>query len=109
MNLLKRIIVKTLLTSLGLFLITSCECSRSAKGVIIDETTQLPMDSVRVEGLTISLYHIYSDSVGKYFISTKMTGAVGGCPDYKVSYSKEGYQTQVVVNPEKSNIFMRPN
>ena len=109
MNLQKYIPVKILLVSLGLFLITSCECRRIAHGVIVDETTQLPLDSVRVEGLTITLYDVYSDSSGNYSIGTSMTGAVGGCPDYKVSYSKEGYQTQVIENPEKSTIYMRPN
>lgn len=92
----------------GLFFI-SCECRRDAKGVIIDETTQLPLDSVRVEGLTITLYSVYSDSLGSYSISTSMTGAVGGCPDYKVSFSKAGYQTQVVENPGEGTIFLRPN
>lgn len=80
----------------------SCECRRSANGIIIDEATQRPLDSVRVEGLTITLYSVFSDSLGNYSVVTSMTGTVGGCPDYNVSFSKEGYQTQVLVNPEGS-------
>lgn len=89
-------------------LFTSCECNRTAKGQIIDEITQLPIDSVVVEGLTISFYKTLSDSTGNYFIATKTTGAVKGCPEYKVSYSKEGYQTKVVINPGERIIYLQP-
>jgi len=98
--------IKFLLASLTLLLITSCECRRNAKGIIMDEATQLPIDSVRVEALTITLYDVYSDSSGNYSIGTSMTGSVGGCPDYNVSFSKEGYQTQVLVNPN-GNVYLK--
>lgn len=92
------------LISLGFFY--SCECSRQAKGLVLDETTQEPLDSVLVEALTITKYGVYSDSLGSYFISSGMTGAVGGCPDYEVSFSKEGYHSQTLVNPD-GNVYLK--
>jgi hypothetical protein len=109
MKLQKHVPFKTCLFLIVFAFLFSCECSRSAKGQIIDESTQLPIDSVMVEGLTMSMYEVYSDSLGNYVISTKTTGAVGGCPDYKVSYSKAGYETKVLENPGESNIYLKPN
>ena len=106
MNLRNNIFLKIMYVLFSGLFLTSCECSRDASGVIMDETTQQPLDSVKVEGLTITLYSVFSDSLGNYSIGTSMTGAVGGCPDYKVSFSKEGYYSQVLVNPD-GNVYMR--
>src|SRR5690554_2170846 len=106
MNLRKYISFKIILVLFCAFFVISCECRRDASGVIMDETTQKPLDSVKVEALTITLYSVFSDSLGNYSIGTGMTGATGGCPDYKVSFSKEGYYSQVLVNPD-GNVYMR--
>ena len=84
----------------------SCECNRTAHGLVLDKTTQLPIDSVLVKGLESVYYDSYSDETGNYFMTTGMIGAVGGCPDMKISFSKEGYYDITVVNPGEDIIYM---
>lgn len=88
------------------FSFVACECTRTADGVVLDETTQLPLDSVLVQGIEKVYNQDYTDSTGSYFMTTGMTGAIGGCPDIKMSFSKEGYKTQVLVNPN-GNVFLK--
>ncbi|RYM33788.1 hypothetical protein ERX46_07410 [Brumimicrobium glaciale] len=107
MNLRKKLILKICFSAAVLFLFISCECSRSANGKVLDEETLLPIDSVLVKALTVLYGEVLSDSTGNYFLGSEMTGAVGGCPDLEVSYSKKGYQSRIVVNPDKSVIYLK--
>lgn len=90
------------------FLLLSCECTRTGEGVVLDETTHLPIDSVLVKGIDKVYNEIYTDSTGSYFMTTGMTGAVGGCPDIKISFSKVGYHSQILVNPN-GNVYLKSN
>ncbi|WP_417264660.1 hypothetical protein [Brumimicrobium sp.] len=92
------------LISLGFFY--SCECDRKVSGTVLDMATQLPIDSVLVKGVESVYYEYYTDSSGKYFMTTGMTDAVGGCPDIKISFSKEGYHEETLVNPE-GKVFLK--
>lgn len=85
----------------------SCECSRIGDGIVLDETTHLPIDSVLVKGIENIYSQTYTDSSGSYFITTGMIGAVNGCPDIKISFSKDGYYDLTVVNPGEDNIYMK--
>ena len=98
--------IKILVGVIGLGFFYSCECSRTADGNVLDESTQFPIDSVLVKGIEKVYNNMYTDSTGRYFMTTGMTGAVGGCPDVKISFSKEGYHEQTLVNPE-GNVYLK--
>jgi len=97
--------LKCLILILGLtFLLTSCEGYRCADGTIYDSVTKEPIDSVQCT-LTNGFVQ-YSDSLGKYSICNPFGGCVPDCPDIIVEFSKIGYQTKIVTNPNKSDIFL---
>lgn len=98
--------IKILVGLIGVGFFYSCECRRTADGTVLDESTQLPIDSVKVKGIEKVYHEMYTDSSGKYFMTTGMMGAVGGCPDIKISFSKEGYHEQTLVNPE-GKVFLK--
>ncbi len=98
---------KTACMALAAFSLLSCECRRSANGQILDESTLLPLDSVNVKGLSVLFNEDVSDSAGNYILGSTMTGTVGGCPDLKVTYSKEGYETLTMTNPDDEIIYMK--
>jgi len=68
----------------------SCDCLQHVQGVVIDSDTQLPIDSVKIIRDTGRIFHIYTDSIGNFEITT-MTGGLFGCPKIKLSFEKEGY------------------
>lgn len=98
---------KTACMALAAFSLLSCECTRTADGVVLDEKSLLPIDSVLVKGVVNVYNQEYTDSTGRYFMTTGMTGAVGGCPDIKISFSKEGYQSLTLTNPDDDNVYMK--
>jgi hypothetical protein len=85
-------------------LILSCEGSRLGRGVVFDNQTQTPLDSVMYKDINES-FVFYSDSLGNYTIEGPFGGCVSECPDYKVAFSKDGYKTKIVENPN-GNIFL---
>lgn len=90
---------------LGVLILTGCEGYRCAGGNIYDAETKAPLDSVQCKCLTS--YDIqYSDSTGYYVICNGMSGCVPDCPDIEVEYSKPGYKTLKITNPDKNDIFL---
>ena len=80
-------------------LILGCEGSRIGKGIICDIQTQIPLDSVKFKDINETIIS-YSDSTGSYTIEGPFGGCISECPDYKVEFSKEGYKTKIVENPD---------
>ena len=84
-----------------MIILSSCEGFVEYTGTVYDAQTNEPLDSVRC---VITLYkdrgyYQYSDSVGKYYVSTSLVGCVPNCGEYDVEFSKQGYKTQIVTAP----------
>jgi hypothetical protein len=97
--LLKYFLLVTCLTFIaGLTLLSSCEGYSCGEGIIYDNQTKKPLDSVscKVTGLDIE----YSDNLGKYKICTHLAKCVPHCPDITVEFSKKGYKNKIVTNPK---------
>jgi hypothetical protein len=82
-----------------------CEGYRCAGGVISDSMTHKPLDSVLCKVVTGS-NKVYSDSTGKYEVCNNFGGCVPKCPDIEVEFSKTGYLTKIIKNPNKDNIYL---
>ena len=89
----------------NLFFLSSCEGYRCGSGTIYDSETKVPIDSVMC-ALTNGCDMQFSDSLGRYNVCDCFTGCVPDCPDITVEFSKTGYKTKSVKNPNKSDIFL---
>ena len=87
------------------FLLSSCEGIVNAEGIIYDSSTEEPICDVKCQILPEGIIK-FSDSLGKYYVTTGMTNCVPKCPDIDVKFSKTGYKTKIVTNPKKSDIFL---
>ena len=85
-------------------LILSCEGSRLGKGIVYDNQKQIPLDSVMHKDVNES-FILYTDSSGLYSIEGPFGGCISECPDYKVEFSKTGYKSNTIENPN-GNIFL---
>ena len=77
-----------------IFIVTfmvSCDTGFHSEGLVINKSTQLPIDSVKIH--IKDLDSIYTDSVGKYRIDTMIYGYAGYL---EILLVKEGYQTKHV-------------
>jgi len=98
---------KNLIVILGLILfLGSCEGYRCADGTIYDSVTKEPIDSVKCTVISADRHVEYSDSLGKYSVCNPFGGCVPDCPDIIVEFSKAGYQTRTITNPNKSDILL---
>ena len=87
---------------LGFILIlSSCEGYVDYSGIIYDAQTREPLDSVKCVMVAFKRDNLiaYSDSVGKYYVSTPLVGCVPNCGEYEVEFSKQGYKKQTVKAP----------
>lgn len=86
----------------GCFLFFACEGERIGEGYVRDAITNQPIDSVAYRDANDGTL-FYTDSTGYYYITGPFGGCTfGGCPDYTVEFSKSGYQTRSVGNPDGS-------
>ena len=84
--------------------LVSCEGYRCAVGTIYDKYIQIPIENVKYRILE-SEQEYYSDSVGRYSICGKF-GPVIPKPDIGIEFSKDGYSTIVIKNPNNANIYL---
>ena len=49
----------------------------------------------------------FSDSMGKYNVCGEWGHCYPHCPDITVQFSKIGYETQNVTNPDQSDIYLK--
>ena len=92
-------------------LAAGCEGYRTATGTLRDAATGTPLDSVRVTVLTRSddARVSYTDSTGFFDVQNRMSGCVPKCKEIRVEFSKAGYQSTVIENPDDTvEILLRP-
>lgn len=86
------------------FSLVSCEGYRCAVGTVYDKYSQMPIENVKYRVSTIEQEH-YSDSIGRYSICGKF-GSLIPKPNIDVEFSKDGYKTITVRNPDNANIYL---
>ena len=91
---------------LALFL-SGCDCVQHGNGVVLDATTNLPIDSVKIKRISKreSEWVFYSEKNGR-FEASYISGGFWGCPDLELEISKEGYRSQRVINPRNDTIYL---
>ncbi|WP_459686430.1 hypothetical protein [Viscerimonas tarda] len=93
----------TLFMLFCLVLLFGCEGYKCAIGTIYDSTTNQTIDSVKCVVLTGTETQ-FSDSIGKYSVCNDFGGCVPKCLDIQIEFSKTGYKTKIVINP--NNIYL---
>jgi hypothetical protein len=66
-------------------LMVSCDTGFHSEGLVIDKSTRLPIDSVKIYVKNIDT--VYTDSFGKYKIDTTIHGYAG---DLEILLAKKG-------------------
>lgn len=100
-------VVATLLLALIVLSTAGCaEGFRTATGVVVDDQTGQPLDSVLCNVTTGNDTQL-TDETGKFDLQNRMTRCNNRkCPNITVEFSKNGYQTTSVTNPH-SNLTVR--
>ena len=93
----QKIIVSFILVHAAL-LFAACEGSRSARGIVLDSSSKLPLAGVRCEVLQGGDIQI-TDSTGKFDIDGKFGSCVPDCKDITAEFSKDSYAVYQVDNP----------
>ena len=93
--------------------LTSCDVLLSGSGIVIDEISQRPIDSVLVEAFltdkneSIFVEQMYTDSAGRFNLRT---GPIGNNnQDLILLFSKEGYNNLIAIEPDGENIILERN
>lgn len=73
-------------------LCTSCDTFLHLSGTVVDSTSKLPVDSVRIYIGNQKENCIYTDSLGRFNISQMAVGGFFGYPGIKISLEKKGYK-----------------
>ncbi len=89
--------LQKLLGWLGLIFLTGCDCMQLARGVVIDASTNQPIDSVIVSVVyRDQLYkQHFTDTSGRFQFSY-LSGGIFGCPPIRLQLEKSGYEIKRV-------------
>lgn len=79
-------------------LFAACEGSRSARGIVLDSSSKLPLAGVKCEVLNGGGIQI-TDSTGKFDVDGKFGSCVPDCKDITAEFSKDSYEVYQVDNP----------
>ena len=93
---------------------TACEGYREANGIVLDADTLEPLDSVLVGSWVSKIKknnfesEMLTDSTGVWWASTGLVGCdPRGCADLWVRFSRSGYDTLQVENPQDSVVLLK--
>lgn len=87
-----------------IFTLLSCEGEKGGKGLIFEKDTDILLDSVMYKCIETSEIK-YTDSLGNWEMYGSFGSRVRDCPDFSVEFSKTGYVTKKVSNPD-GNIYL---
>lgn len=87
-----------------LVFLSGCEGYRCGDGTVLDADTRLPLDSVFCEVLTGS-EQMVTDSSGDFSLCNPFGGCMP-CPDIEIEFSRAGYSSQLVTNPDHDRIIL---
>ncbi len=91
----------SLLVAVALFL-ASCDCGQIVKGVVLIKHNKQPIEGVEIEKIYRTSQSSYSrlkglsDSSGHFDVHY-VDGGVFTCPDFKLSFAKQGFISQKIV------------
>jgi hypothetical protein len=94
-----------ILLSIMTFLLISCDGNRSGSGIIRDKVTSQPIDKVKYFSLHDDQSVSFTDVKGEYYVYGPIGGCTPNCIDFDAEYSKAGYKTLIIRNPD-GDIFL---
>ena len=96
--------MKSTLIFLLLLVISACEGNRVAKGIVKNKATDLPLDSVLCV-VTNGIDSVLTDTSGRFFLDGPFGGCGPKCPDIDIEFSKQGFKTLSVTNPDADAVI----
>jgi hypothetical protein len=88
-------IIGVVLCLIGLSLLHSCagDCYQDVSGIIVDDKTKLPINSVFIQNIEKDSCYTYSDCFG-FFELTCISGGISNCTTMSVIIHKTGYKSK---------------
>ena len=92
-------LLRTTILFTTLLILSSCEGYKCADGIVKDNISKIPLDSVYIKVVSGSKT-MFTDTTGRFEICNNMGGCMFGCKEIIVEFSKSGYKTQALQNPD---------
>ena len=96
-----------------LLLLSSCGKYLEGTGYVYADDTHLPIKNVLVKAYIdhpspdAFQMQTHTDTTGGYFVRTSKVGCGFFCPNLVVKLIMDGYQTEIVKNPNSDTVFMK--
>ena len=96
-----------------LLLFSSCGKYLEGSGYVYSEETHKPLKDVLVEAYIdhpatdAFQMQTHTDDTGSYYVRSDKVGCGFFCPDLVVQLVLEGYQTEIIKNPNGDTVFMK--
>ncbi len=100
-------------TLFGLLLFSSCGKYLEGTGYVYSEDTREPLKDVLVEAYIdhpatdAFQMQTHTDDTGSFYVRTDKVGCGFFCPDLVVQLVMDGYQTEIIKNPDGDTVFMK--
>lgn len=82
-----------------IILLVSCEGENGGDGIVFDKETGVVLDSVMYKCIETEKIK-YTDSLGNWEMYGPFGGCMPDCLDFHVEFSKAGYKTITIKNPD---------
>ena len=86
------------------FALLSCEGERGGDGIVFESDTAIVLDSVMYKCIETGEIK-YTDLLGAWEMYGPFGSCARECPDFRVEFSKTGYVTKKITNPD-GNIYL---
>jgi hypothetical protein len=88
-------VAKRILGIISLVFLLSCDCMVTAEGVVLDDQTKKPLESVLINNLANPGFEEKTKSDGAFSL-VEVGRANGKCPEFNLEFSKDGYVTDTI-------------
>ena len=97
------------------FGLSACECDKMSSGQTMNAADALPLDNVMIEaallrkGEVLRRDILWTDSLGNFSYEDFFGNGLKRCPDLQLTFSRDSFITQVVLEPGFSlTVWLQP-
>ena len=92
---------KVVIILFGVLGLVSCDCVQQTYGVVVDEKSLQPLDSVFFSKVRQRPSSVYLTDTNGTFTFDGISGGLFGCPAIELKFTKPGYEELIVTMEDK--------
>jgi hypothetical protein len=100
------IILKAQLLCLLSVILMACEGMKNANGVVLEYPSKIPIEGVLCTVIETGEV-TFTDTKGNYVAEGPFGSCMFNCKDMTIQFSKNGYSTIRILNPENPIIYLK--